>query len=332
MAVHTMEALSRRAEAERAHFEATYLDPNEHMVVGWKMRSPLAHVSDERKEWALSPDVLARLHGMYLPRPSTDATPYEQPAKALWTVVLKQSEFLTVYERWKDNWRAKFENKGGSRAPGRTHWPTDPIPWLMLDDPEWERVTAMLKSKFCPEAWTATGIEASRFETQRGLQPWWGFVAGGKDLEAYALAELKAALPAECNGSAVFGFKAIAPGASQECDIDVAAVLGYQFLAISCTTAASRDHCKQKGFEVWLRARQIGGDTARAILLCPNYHPQPDESDEGLEADLNKDIGARGDTGESVRMVRVWHTKTMPWGSRLRDKFKEYFKEDLRWT
>ena len=45
-------------------------------------------------------------------------------------------------------------------------------------------------------------------------------------------------------------------------------VKGYQLIGISCTTANEKKLCKSKGFEIILRARQIGGDEGKAILIC----------------------------------------------------------------
>jgi hypothetical protein len=51
-------------------------------------------------------------------------------------------------------------------------------------------------------------------------------------------------------------------------EFDVAAMLGYQLFAISCTTSDSKSLCKSKLFEAYVRARQIGGDEARVSLVC----------------------------------------------------------------
>ena len=50
-------------------------------------------------------------------------------------------------------------------------------------------------------------------------------------------------------------------------DIDVAFMNGYQITAISVTTSIARDRCKNKGFEVLLRASQMGGEESRSVLL-----------------------------------------------------------------
>jgi hypothetical protein len=55
--------------------------------------------------------------------------------------------------------------------------------------------------------------------------------------------------------------------------IDLAAVRGYQLFAISCKASKDKEACKEHLFEVYIRARQIGGDEARIGLIC--CYPDP---------------------------------------------------------
>ncbi len=54
----------------------------------------------------------------------------------------------------------------------------------------------------------------------------------------------------------------------QQFEFDVAVMRGYQLFALSCTTSDERSLCKQKLFEAFIRARQMGGDEARVALVC----------------------------------------------------------------
>ena len=49
---------------------------------------------------------------------------------------------------------------------------------------------------------------------------------------------------------------------------DVAFIRGYQLFAISCTTDATKQLCKSKLFEAYIRAQQLGGSEARVALVC----------------------------------------------------------------
>lgn len=57
-------------------------------------------------------------------------------------------------------------------------------------------------------------------------------------------------------------------------EFDVAAMRGYQLYAISCTRSADRRLCKSKLFETYTRTAQLGGDEARAGLVCCDRDPK----------------------------------------------------------
>jgi hypothetical protein len=50
-------------------------------------------------------------------------------------------------------------------------------------------------------------------------------------------------------------------------EFDVAFLRGYQLFGISCTTSASHKELKQKLFEAYIRAKQLGGDESRVALV-----------------------------------------------------------------
>lgn len=54
---------------------------------------------------------------------------------------------------------------------------------------------------------------------------------------------------------------------NQKFELDVVMINGYQLIGISCTTSEKRDICKSKGFEIFMRTRQIGGEEAKAVLV-----------------------------------------------------------------
>jgi hypothetical protein len=56
--------------------------------------------------------------------------------------------------------------------------------------------------------------------------------------------------------------------AEHDFETDVAAVRGFQFFQITCTTSTEKSSCKSKLFEVFERARQLGGDEARVGLVA----------------------------------------------------------------
>jgi hypothetical protein len=67
-------------------------------------------------------------------------------------------------------------------------------------------------------------------------------------------------------------------------ELDLAAVLGYQFFAISCKAGQlDKREAKLALFEAYVRATQLGGDEARAGLVCCSQSPKTIE-DELAEA------------------------------------------------
>lgn len=56
------------------------------------------------------------------------------------------------------------------------------------------------------------------------------------------------------------------PGWQTYFEVDLAALIGYQLLGISCTSYDSKAACKNKGFEIIHRVRQLGGDELREGL------------------------------------------------------------------
>ncbi|WP_353684549.1 DUF1887 family CARF protein [Thermodesulfovibrio sp. 3907-1M] len=79
---------------------------------------------------------------------------------------------------------------------------------------------------------------------------------------------------------------------NQKFELDVVLIKGYQLIGISCTTSDRRGLCKSKGFEIFLRTRQIGGDEAKAILVTR----LDEEQAKILNSELSIDTGG----GESL--------------------------------
>jgi hypothetical protein len=70
--------------------------------------------------------------------------------------------------------------------------------------------------------------------------------------------------------------------------LDVVALRGHQLFAFSCGTAVDRKPLKLKLLEIYMRARQIGGEEARAALVCPTHEPT------SLEEETRNELGLEG--------------------------------------
>ena len=103
-------------------------------------------------------------------------------------------------------------------------------------------------------------------------------------------------------------------------ELDVVAMLGHQIVVVSCTTDQGQGLeglIKQKGMEVLHRARQLGGDEARGIVLC-----QASQNEAKLVDDELKD-----ETGGASEPLQIWGLDK--W-SNLTQEF-ECYCEELRW-
>jgi len=101
-------------------------------------------------------------------------------------------------------------------------------------------------------------------------------------------------------------------------ELDVVAVLGYQIIVVSCTVSGGADEVKEKGMEAILRARQLGGDEARATVLCSVHRNQRPY----IEAEL------QDETGSSDLPLQIWGRDK--WKN-LSNEFYNYLCRDLHW-
>ncbi len=108
-------------------------------------------------------------------------------------------------------------------------------------------------------------------------------------LEHYMLEEVKKIRAKQfINENYGMTFKIPLEGTKDGFEFDIAFTRGYQLFAISCTTDDNRKICKQKLFEAYLRARQMGGDEARVILVCCSDAPDSIKAEIGNLLDQKK--------------------------------------------
>lgn len=101
--------------------------------------------------------------------------------------------------------------------------------------------------------------------------------------------------------------------AAREFELDLAALWGYQLFAFSCRATDQADQAKEHLLEVVIRARQLGGDEAKAALICCSDRP------EALEIEVHETWFQ----GERANRVRVFGRKHLPnLALHLRDWFE----------
>ena len=91
-------------------------------------------------------------------------------------------------------------------------------------------------------------------------------------------------------------------------ELDVAAMRGYQLFGFSCKTISEREKAKLALFEASIRAKQLGGDEARAALVCYFEDPQ------GLEVEMSQTMDLEG-------RIKVFGRKHL---AELREHIKEW--------
>ena len=120
----------------------------------------------------------------------------------------------------------------------------------------------------------------------------------------------------------------------QPFELDVVAVLGYQVVVVSCTTIKTakpdgtsdsngRMEIKRKAMEALIRAKQLGGEEARVVMLCRGENQFCLNMEEGLEDEM----------GDQSRHLRIWgktRSEQLPNMSSLTQKFNSYLT-DLSW-
>ena len=109
-------------------------------------------------------------------------------------------------------------------------------------------------------------------------------------------------------------------------ELDVVAVLGYQVVLISCSVTSKKRDIKQKAMEAYHRAILLGGDEARAVVLCV-----ADQQDaENIQKDLARDTGTE-------LPLQIWGKiesephDLLPTTEQLKGKFEKLLRE-IHWV
>lgn len=103
---------------------------------------------------------------------------------------------------------------------------------------------------------------------------------------------------------------ALSPESRDPPELDVVAMIGYQLFAVSCMVSDRRPSVKEHLLEVFVRARQLGGDEARIALV--SLYPET----KGLEDEVNQEWG-------SEAQIRVF-------GPQHLDRLDEYLELWIR--
>ncbi len=142
---------------------------------------------------------------------------------------------------------------------------------------------------------------ASRRDRESWFKQWYKFI-GGEWLEEW-LGEQIRALGLVPTPEITVGVNAYRGEKKAQLEVDVAVVRGHRSYFVSCTTDISKPICKSKLFEVAVRSRQLGGDLARAALVC---HAD-DRTVSALQEDVDDVWGASNTTKVfGLSDIRAW--------------------------
>ncbi len=116
--------------------------------------------------------------------------------------------------------------------------------------------------------WVYDNFPISGKKQDKNAGEYRGFL-NGKWLERYVAWIIESRLSDTLGKDVAINYKCIKKGKQdiKTFEIDVLVKHGYQLCGISCGTSGKEASIKNKGFEIILRTRQLGGDEARAILV-----------------------------------------------------------------
>ena len=122
-----------------------------------------------------------------------------------------------------------------------------------------------------------------------------------------------------CNSKIFHSVKGIRSGARKHFELDVVAILGHQVVLVSCDARDAQEApIKRKAVEAYHRAKQLGGDEARAVMLC---------NLSGTAAEIVQEE-LQDETGSPDVPLKVWGNDV--WTD-LTGEFTDYLTDELRW-
>jgi len=128
-----------------------------------------------------------------------------------------------------------------------------------------EKYCLILSQGTFPTQEQLNGLSTSK-ERKSWFKQWYKFI-GGEWLECWVGMQI-GELALEPAPEITVGVNAYRGSKEVQLEVDVAVVRGHRSYFISCTTDATKPVCKSKLFEIAVRSRQLGGDLARAALVC----------------------------------------------------------------
>lgn len=259
---------------QRENIIFSYLDPR-------KLEMCIDRENGERERIKIQPTTLEvdlgklfNLHRLHL----TNTPEKEAKLPNLARVMANLFSNDTTRKIWFSEFYKEFCEQARKKKPDGTRgdWKSEPLlieVSVSIESLPEEIVTAFKEENFLIENKLSLKQvqKTNSFAKLKNFCEW----LDGLWLEHYVLEEVKK-ISADKFIKENYGmtFKIPLEGTKNGFEFDIAFTRGYQLFAISCTTDDNRKICKQKLFEAYLRARQMGGDEARVILVCCFNDPE----------------------------------------------------------
>lgn len=182
-----------------------------------------------------------------------------------------------------EEWRKWCAEELREKTQGKKDWKREThLKEVVLTWPT-EEMFAPAVTAICAELETPVGQELAlsgvtqngKFKEIKHFCQW----LDGKWLEEYTLSQIAQVREACGLGDYGCNLSTKEKVSAYDFEFDVAVMRGYQLFGFSCTTDASLT--KSKLFEAYIRAPQLGGDEARAAVVCP--HKKPETTQRHLE-------------------------------------------------
>jgi len=280
MSVHAYRAVEQWANGKKPTIYS-YLNADTLSLVVDTQPKPIPLAGCIRLDFA---DLLA-LHGWAL-KPNTATTALVLPKFAQALLKLYSDNNLAAWETWKaQELRAKCQ-RDNRKWLSKTKLNQITLNWPQA--PELAELAQALQEELQqgPNGLEIqTAVQSGGFKKPEYLCKQ---LDGGYWLETVVLQDLQSIADTHRLHDVSMNIRIPTMG-DKDFELDVVAVRDYQLYGFSCGTdsdsaSGGRERLKLKLFEAYVRAQQLGGDEARAALVCSADDPT------GLEAEMRRDL------------------------------------------
>ncbi|MBD2200665.1 MULTISPECIES: Card1-like endonuclease domain-containing protein [Calothrix] len=263
MAVHGYKA----AFANRSDTIFSYLDPR-------RLEMCIDREDRERQCLKVKPEILPvklvkvfQIHGWSWNSDPVDVPELPETAKAF-AVFHSEGELVKLWRKWcNEVLREKTRNNKGRWLTEKQLTNVD-VEGLSLEllKSQTKIQKALMLLDLPAETLFLNTIKQKGLRNLEKVCEW----LDGEWLEHYVLQQVQAISKQNHihDSAASFWIKNPNNPSKTKFQFDVAFMRGYQLFAISCTTIDRKSDCKQKLFEAYIRAQQLGGSEARVALVC----------------------------------------------------------------